>query len=53
MENKLSWFDRVITPKTKAYKDFEIEIKNTAPEMFFRDGERRFSNQEKKIYANL
>ncbi|WP_068941756.1 hypothetical protein [Chryseobacterium timonianum] len=49
MENKLSWFDRVITPKTKAYKDFEIEIKNTAPEMFFRDGERRFSNQEKRF----
>ncbi|NMR35312.1 hypothetical protein HIO71_14085 [Chryseobacterium aquaticum] len=49
MENKLSWFDRVITPKTKAYKDFEKEIKNTAPEIFFRDGERRFSNQEKKF----
>lgn len=49
MENKLSWFDRVITPKTKVYKDFEKEIKNTAPEIFFRDGERRFSNQEKRF----
>lgn len=49
MENKLSWFDRVITPKTKAYKDFEKEIKNTAPEFFFRDGERKFSNQEKRF----
>ncbi|WP_187477718.1 hypothetical protein [Amniculibacterium sp. G2-70] len=49
MENKLSWFDRVITPKTKAYKDFEKEIKNTAPEIFFRDGERRLSNQEKRF----
>jgi len=49
VENKLSWFDRVITPKTKTYKDFEKEIKNTAPENFFRDGERRFSNQEKRF----
>ncbi|WP_312076298.1 hypothetical protein [Chryseobacterium sp.] len=49
MENKLSWFDRVITPKTKAYKDFESQIKNTAPEIFFRDGERKFSNQEKRF----
>lgn len=49
MEKKLSWFDRVITPKTKAYKDFENEIKNTAPEIFFRDGERKFSDQEKRF----
>ncbi|WBS74192.1 hypothetical protein PF438_14955 [Elizabethkingia meningoseptica] len=47
MEKKLNWFDRVITPKTKAYKDFEKEIKNTAPEIFFRDGERKFSEKEK------
>ncbi|UMQ41557.1 hypothetical protein MKS83_19495 [Chryseobacterium sp. Y16C] len=49
MEKKLSWFDRVITPKTKAYRDFEKEIKNTVPEIFFRDGERKFSDQEKKF----
>lgn len=49
MEKKLSWFDRVFTPKTKAYKNFEKEIKNTAPEIFFRDGARRFSNQEKRF----
>lgn len=49
MEKKLSWFDRVITPRTKAYKDFEKVIKNISPEIFFRDGERQFSNQEKKF----
>jgi hypothetical protein len=49
MEKKLNWFDRVITPKTKAYKDFEKEIKNTAPEIFFREGERKFSDKERKF----
>ena len=49
MEKKLSWFDRVFTPKTKAYKDFENQIKSTAPEIFFRDGERKFSEQEKRF----
>ncbi|KUJ50071.1 hypothetical protein [Chryseobacterium sp. JAH] len=49
MENELSWFDRVITPKTKAYKDFAKEVENTSPEIFYRDGERKFSEQEKKF----
>lgn len=55
MENELSWFDRVITPKTKAYKDFVNEQKNTSSEMWFQDGERIFTDQEKKfmqIYNN-
>lgn len=42
MEKKLNWFDRVITPKTKAYKDFEKEIKNTAPEIFLEMGKESF-----------
>ncbi|MFY1047458.1 hypothetical protein [Chryseobacterium sp. GP-SGM7] len=49
MENELSWFDRVITPKTKAYKDFAKEIEDTSPEIFYRDGERMFSEREKKF----
>lgn len=49
MENELSWFDRVITPKTKAYKDFAKEIENTLPEIFYRDGERKVSEREKKF----
>ncbi|WP_343662839.1 DUF6449 domain-containing protein [Chryseobacterium mucoviscidosis] len=49
MENELSWFDRVITPKTKAYKDFAKEVENTSPEIFYRDGERKFSEREKKF----
>jgi len=49
MENKLSWFDRLIIPKTKAYKDFENEIRYSTPELFFKDSERKFSNQEKRF----
>lgn len=49
MENELSWFDRVITPKTKAYKDFAKEVENTSPEIFYRDGEKKFSEREKKF----
>ncbi|WP_228457616.1 MULTISPECIES: hypothetical protein [unclassified Chryseobacterium] len=49
MENELSWFDRVITPKTKAYKDFAKEVENTSPEIFYRNGERKFSEREKKF----
>lgn len=49
MENELSWFDRVITIKTKAYKDFAKEVENTSPEIFYRDGERKFSEREKKF----
>lgn len=55
MEKELSWSDRVITPKTKAYKDFVKEKENTSPERWFRDGERIFTDQEKKfmqIYNN-
>ena len=39
----------MITPRTNAYKDFEIELKNNAAEIFFRDGERKFSDKEKKF----
>ena len=49
MEKELSWLERVITPKTKAYKDFIKEMESTPSELFFRDGERKFSDQEKKF----
>lgn len=54
-KNELSWSDRVITPKTKAYNDFITEMENTSPEHFFRDGERVFTEKEKKymqIYSD-
>jgi len=49
METDLSWSDRVITPKTKSYKDFINEKENTPVEIWLRDGERIFTNQEKKF----
>lgn len=49
MEDKLSWFEKLVIPRTKAYKDFVREMKTTPPEQFFRDGERKFSDREKKF----
>jgi len=49
MPNELSWFDRVMTPKTKAYKDFVKEMENASPELFFRYGERKLTDKEKKF----
>ena len=46
MEKELSWFDKLITPRTKAYKDFVKEMENASSEIFFKDGERKFSDQE-------
>lgn len=51
MENNLSLFDRVFTPKTKAYKDFVKKLENTSPEQWFKNGERVFSDKEKKYMA--
>ncbi|WP_051230793.1 JAB domain-containing protein [Epilithonimonas caeni] len=47
-KNELSWSDRVITPKTNAYKEFINEMINSSPEIFFRDGDREFTDKEKK-----
>lgn len=50
----LSWYDKYITPLLRAYKAFIKEMENTSSEHFFRDGERKFTAQEKKfmqIYA--
>ena len=50
----LSWYDQYITPLSRAYKDFIKEIEHTSSEHFFRDGERKFTAQERKfmqIYA--
>lgn len=51
MENNLSLFDRVFIPKTKAYKDFVKNMENTSAEQWFKDGERVFSDKEKKYMA--
>lgn len=53
MENNLSWFEKNITPKTSAYKDFEYEMKNTLSEHFFQDGERIFTAKENKFMEIL
>ena len=45
---ELTFFDKYITPKTKAYKDFISEMETTSPEIFFKNGEREFSEKEKK-----
>lgn len=48
MDYNLTWFDKNIIPKTKDYKDFVNEIKNSSSENFFRDGEE-FSRTKKII----
>lgn len=53
METNLSWFEKNITPKTSAYKDFEYEVKNTSSEHFFQDGERIFTAKENKFMKIL
>ena len=49
MENELSWFDRIIIPKTKAYKSFIEEMENTSTERWMMDGERKFTEKEEKF----
>ncbi|AZB08295.1 hypothetical protein EG344_05190 [Chryseobacterium sp. G0162] len=51
MEDELNWMDRNITPRTGAYKNFVKEMESMSPEQFFRDGERRFTDKEKKFMA--
>lgn len=51
--NDLSWYDKNITPITRAYKDFVKEKENTSPEIFFQDGERVFTAREIKFLAIL
>ncbi|WP_228408241.1 MULTISPECIES: hypothetical protein [unclassified Chryseobacterium] len=51
MENELTWMDRNITPRTGAYKNFVKEMESMSPEHFFRDGERKFTDREKKFMA--
>lgn len=56
MKNRQSWFERQITSKTKAYKDFVKEMESKYPEEFYRNGERQLTEKEKKflkIYNTL
>ena len=48
-EIKLSWLDKIKIPKSEAYKSFVKEMKETSPEIYFQDGERIFTAQEKKF----
>lgn len=41
---------KYITPLTKEYKDFIHEMENTPSEIFYRDGERRFSKEQEKFF---
>ncbi|WP_294316326.1 hypothetical protein [uncultured Chryseobacterium sp.] len=49
MDTELSWFDRNIIPLTKAYRDFIKAKERIPPERWNRDGERKFTNQQKKF----
>ena len=49
IEQKLSLKDKYITPLTKEYKDFVKEMENSSPEAFYVDGERSFTEKEKKF----
>ena len=49
IEQKLSLKDKNITPLTKEYKDFVKEMENSSPEAFYMDGERSFTEKEKKF----
>lgn len=49
IEQKLSLKDKYITPITKEYKDFVKEMENSSPEAFYMDGERSFTEKEKKF----
>ena len=49
IEQKLSLKDKYITPLTKEYKDFVKEMENSSPEAFYMDGERNFTEKEKKF----
>lgn len=51
MEENLTWFDKNIVPRTKAYKNFVKEMESMSPEIFFRDGERTFTDREKKFMS--
>ncbi|KQK26043.1 hypothetical protein AR438_10710 [Chryseobacterium aquaticum] len=51
MKNELTWIDRNITPRTGAYKNFVKEMESLSSEHFFRDGERTFTDREKKFMA--
>lgn len=51
--NDLNWYDKNITPLTRAYKDFVKEKENTSPEHFFQDGERVFTAKEIKFLKIL
>ena len=49
MENELSWLDRIIIPKTQAYKNFIKEMERTPTERWMMDGERKFTEKEEKF----
>lgn len=49
MENELSWLDKIIIPRTQAYKKFIREMEDTPSEKWMMDGERIFTEKEEKF----
>lgn len=49
MENKVSWYDRNVTTRTTEYKNFVKKLDSTSPEQYYQDGERIFTEKEKKF----
>lgn len=49
MENELSWLDKIIIPRTQAYKNFIKEMEDTPSEQWMMDGERIFTEKEEKF----
>lgn len=49
MKSTLSFIDKFVTPLSKEYKDFITEKENTPSEIFFKDGERKLTEKEKKF----
>jgi len=49
MKDDLTWYDLNIIWRTKSYKDFVQKMLDTAREEFCKDGERIFTDKEKKF----
>ncbi|WP_126652244.1 hypothetical protein [Chryseobacterium aureum] len=49
MKTHLSWYDRIITFITKAFKYFIKNKEQNSPEIWLRDNQRIFTTQEQKF----
>jgi len=53
MEDNLSWLDKNIVPRIKAFKNFVREVKKSSPEYFFQDSESVFTEKVKNFMKIL